>query len=177
LTQALAILTNVADKSITHHLQQKILEQDNGLVTTIQSQSLYKFEAILLAGEEFASTVLNEISATWGSMLYAGATSFWETINGDADFDYAGSLSHGWSAIPAYIFQRYLLGIKPLTPGFKTFTVAPLLSVVNSASGTVHTPYGAIEISWEKNGEIYEGKISHPQNIQLLPPENRSPVK
>jgi hypothetical protein len=35
-------------------------------------------------------------------MLSCGATTFWETILGAEDFNGAGSLCHGWSAIPVY---------------------------------------------------------------------------
>ncbi|MFQ7077041.1 MAG: hypothetical protein ACLRSW_03420 [Christensenellaceae bacterium] len=36
-------------------------------------------------------------------MLKRGATTFWETIKGEADFEGAGSLCHGWSAVPVYV--------------------------------------------------------------------------
>ena len=32
----------------------------------------------------------------------------WETILGDADFDNAGSLCHGWSAMPVYYYNKIL---------------------------------------------------------------------
>ena len=40
-----------------------------------------------------------------GYMLDCGATSFWETIIGEADFGRAGSLCHGWSAMPLYYYN------------------------------------------------------------------------
>lgn len=173
LTQALAILANITDKPNIHILQKKLLQHNNNLVATTLSQSLYKFEAILSTGEEFAGDVFERINNDWGDMLYNGATSFWETLKGQADFSYAGSLCHGWSAIPAYFFQKYLLGVKPLTPAFKNFQVTPLLSVIDSASGVVPTPYGEIKMSWRKSGENYEGRITHPEEIELvLPKEN-----
>jgi hypothetical protein len=168
LTQALAILANITEKHNIHILQKKLLLHNNNLVATTLSQSLYKFEAILSTGEKFARDVFEKINNDWGDMLYNGATSFWETLKGQADFAYAGSLCHGWSAIPAYFFQKYLLGVKPLTPAFKTFQVTPLLSVVESASGVVPTPYGKIKISWRQIGNKYEGKITHPEGIELV---------
>ncbi len=39
------------------------------------------------------------------TLLYNGATSFWETSDGESAFGNAGSLCHGWSAVPAYIYH------------------------------------------------------------------------
>lgn len=41
-------------------------------------------------------------------MLFQGATSYWETSLGEADFDDTGSLCHGWSAVGCYVFDKYL---------------------------------------------------------------------
>jgi hypothetical protein len=41
-------------------------------------------------------------------MLDQGATSFWETLRGWRDFSNAGSLCHGWSAIPILYLARLL---------------------------------------------------------------------
>jgi len=38
-------------------------------------------------------------------MLDRGATAFWETIKGADDFGGAGSLCHGWSALPIYYYE------------------------------------------------------------------------
>ena len=38
-------------------------------------------------------------------MLDHGATTVWEDDEGAAAFDNAGSLCHGWSAIPIYYFH------------------------------------------------------------------------
>jgi len=38
-------------------------------------------------------------------MLDRGATTFWETIKGADDFGGAGSLCHGWSALPIYYYE------------------------------------------------------------------------
>jgi hypothetical protein len=52
---------------------------------------------------------LEDIDRRWGKMLEAGATTFWETEDGYKAFNGAGSLCHGWSAIPVY-YYHILLG-------------------------------------------------------------------
>lgn len=45
-------------------------------------------------------------------MLFGETGTFWETELGAADFGGAGSLCHGWSAIPVYYLQCFF-GEKP----------------------------------------------------------------
>ena len=62
--------------------------------------------------ETYARFVFDTIADQFGSMLYKNATTFWETIVGAYDFDRAGSLCHGWSAIPVYFYLRYCVDQK-----------------------------------------------------------------
>ena len=55
--------------------------------------------------EKYKDHILADIDRRYKRMLDAGATSFWETEKGDRDFDLAGSLSHGWSAMPVYYYS------------------------------------------------------------------------
>ena len=74
------------------------------------SMNIWKYEALLLTNEEkYKDYILNEIRTNYKKMLDAGSTTVWETIDGSAAFRNAGSLCHGWSAVPVYIFHR--LGI------------------------------------------------------------------
>ena len=52
------------------------------------------------------SFILDEIADIWGGMLRNGATTFFETEKGASDFAYAGSLCHGWSAVPVYVYRK-----------------------------------------------------------------------
>ncbi len=81
---------------------------DPKLPVTPATLSMYTFryEALLKKDKEFyKDVILEEIDATYFAMLQKGATSFWETLKGEADFDYAGSLCHGWSAMPVYYYE------------------------------------------------------------------------
>lgn len=70
------------------------------------NMNIFRFDALLAVDKEkYSSFVLQEIDRIYGKMLQEGATSFWETEKGAADFDGAGSLCHGWSAIPIYYYH------------------------------------------------------------------------
>ena len=83
----------------------------------------FKYEALLTRPEQYAEVVFDDIAARWGKMLYQGATSFWETEDGASDFGHAGSLCHGWSAMPVYFYYAYGAGIHLTKEGMKRFPV------------------------------------------------------
>lgn len=83
----------------------------------------FKYEALLTRPEQYAEVVFDDIAARWGRMLYQGATSFWETEEGASDFGHAGSLCHGWSAMPVYFYYAYGAGIHLTKEGMKRFPI------------------------------------------------------
>lgn len=108
----LCVLCGAADDVSTVMMEKLIA--NNGLdregITSISSTlSMYSFryDALLKINEEkYRSVILNDIETTYLYMLRQGATTFWETIKGHADFDNEGSLCHGWSALPVYYYWR-----------------------------------------------------------------------
>jgi len=67
------------------------------------------YDALLLADKEkYKSYVLNQLDEEYGYMLDNGATTFWETLDGEKAFDKAGSLCHGWSTAPIYYYNIIL---------------------------------------------------------------------
>jgi hypothetical protein len=168
LTQSLALLCHIPEKKLAKELRNRLTQLESGLVGTTLGADIYKFEAILENDDEFAKQVKGRIISDWGKMLFEGATSFWETKKGQKDFSGAGSLCHGYSAIPPYIYQAYFLGIKPDEIGFRTFTVNPLTSALCCAEGNIPTPYGAITVSWEKRGKEIVGELKYPEIIKPI---------
>ncbi len=166
LTQALALLSvTVPEEAIARELREKLSRANNSLVRTTLSYALYKYEALLQEQDKYGAIVFDDIAKDWGYMLYNKATSFWETVKGADDFDKGGSLCHGWSAIPAYFFYAYILGVRPLEPGFRRFSALPVKQGADRASGIIPTPYGDIRVDWEKRGSEVEYHIQHPAAI------------
>jgi hypothetical protein len=69
---------------------------------------------------------------------------------------------HGWSALPVYYYHAYVLGIRPLSPGFKTFSVTPYCDRFHHAKGEVMTPYGKIMVEWSRKDNGVELSLKHP---------------
>jgi hypothetical protein len=108
LGNSLAILCGaVSGKDAAAICEQMV---SGGAVSPSLSMNIWRYEALLLTDEKkYRDLILNEIRANYKKMLDAGSTTVWETVNGSSDFDNAGSLCHGWSAVPIYVYHR--LGI------------------------------------------------------------------
>ena len=113
LTQALLLLCGAVPASCYETVLDSLAGRSSvSLLPITLSHSIFKYEALMTRPEKYARFVFNTIADQFGSMLYQNATTFWETIVGAYDFDRAGSLCHGWSAIPVYFYLRYCVDLK-----------------------------------------------------------------
>ena len=111
LTNSLCLLCGAAD-GLDISVILDILAHNGGNIPGIKivpntlSMNSFRFDALLKTDrEKYSKIILDEIDRDYLYMLRNGATSFWETIVGDYDFGYAGSLCHGWSALPIYYYE------------------------------------------------------------------------
>ena len=103
--QSLALLADAVPPEARGAVAKKLMKPSDWTQITL-SQTLYKYEALLAAGGEAAASVVPAVDAEWARMLDQGATSFWEMREGWRAFRNAGSLCHGWSAVPIHIYSR-----------------------------------------------------------------------
>ena len=113
LTQSLLLLCGAVPTIHRGTVLEALAGRSNvSLYPITLSHSIFKYEALMSEPEKYARFVFNTIADQFGSMLYQNATTFWETIIGAYDFDRAGSLCHGWSAVPVYFYLRYCVDLK-----------------------------------------------------------------
>lgn len=107
LTQALMLCSGASDKTRNERIRE-LLSGKNDLVPVTLGSSFYKYEA-LISDISYRQFVFDDIAKKWGDMLFAGATSFWETFTGDDEFTFGGatSLCHGWASLPIYFYYNY----------------------------------------------------------------------
>lgn len=111
------------------------------------------FELLALSQAGDPEAALQRISSYWGEMLDAGATTFWEDFKQEETNHYSmykrpfgRSLCHAWASGPAAIMPMIIFGVRPLEDGWKKFTIKPHLGYLKTASATVPTPHGNIEL-------------------------------
>lgn len=113
LTNSLCLLSGAADGlpqgPILALLADGTVKEGFRAIPCTLSMNCFRFDSLLKADRKtYAPRILDELDRTYLAMLEKGATSFWETVRGEADFGGAGSLCHGWSALPLYYYA--LLG-------------------------------------------------------------------
>ena len=107
LVQALALWCGLVPDSVANVLRKELANDENPWIKVTISHYIYKIDALMAEPETYYAQVNRYIMEIWGSMVYSGSTTFWETIDGGDAFDKAGSLCHGWSAIPIYFWHKY----------------------------------------------------------------------
>jgi alpha-L-rhamnosidase len=116
------------------------------------------FQAAALIDLDAVPEALAQIRTTWGGMLDAGATTCWEAFNAEESGDqhlafygrpFGRSLCHAWGSGPAALLPGWILGIRPLAPGWTRAAVAPRLADLAWACATVPTPLGDLEVCAE----------------------------
>jgi hypothetical protein len=100
-------------------------------------------------------TALDCIRDCWGYMSDKGATACWEKLDtrrpdlveGDATI----SRCHGWSAGPAALFARYLLGARQTEPG-GAVEAKPSLHGLDFVEGAIPTLRGELRVYADRRG-------------------------
>jgi alpha-L-rhamnosidase len=83
----------------------------------------------------------------WANILAQGGTFTWESWDAPAE---GQSESHGWGSQVLVDIVESLLGLQVSAPGASTILIAPPAIGLTSASGTVHTERGAVQIDWKR---------------------------
>ncbi len=105
-TQSAFLTTGMLPQNKLNRLCEALQCEKENLIPVTLSGLALKYEGLLNYCENSKKYILDDIEKIFGKMLYSGATSFWETIYGEADFGDAGSLCHGWSAVACYVLDR-----------------------------------------------------------------------
>jgi len=156
-TNMFAILFDYVDSQKKQMIKENVILNDSVLKITTPYMKFYELAALCEINEK--EKVMQFVKDYWGGMIKLGATTIWEAYDpaqtGDDHYAMYGrpfgkSLCHAWGANPVYLFGKYLLGVKPLSPGYKSYLVEPSLAGLQWIKGKVPTPDGNIEVYADK---------------------------
>ncbi|MDO6446963.1 alpha-L-rhamnosidase C-terminal domain-containing protein [Colwellia sp. 1_MG-2023] len=117
----------------------------------------YLLEALYLhkQTDEALNLLTSKGKRSWFNMLRVGSTITLEAW--DDEFKPNQDWNHAWGAVPGNIVGRYILGIKPIKPGFKQFVIAPQLGSLTFVEGKVPSIVGDI---WLRAEQIIDKQLS-----------------
>lgn len=107
----------------------------------------------------------------WLGMLRQGATMTMECWN--AALKPNQTWGHVWGASPAHIIARYLMGVRPLAPGFTKALIAPQPGGL--AAARLHTPtiHGGIVVQFARTENTFHLEMEIPDGMTA---ESRIPT-
>lgn len=128
----------------------------------------FALEALLTRNEH--SKALGLLHQVWGTMAdesspnYSGA--HWEAMDKHGNpFNHDVSLAHGWSTWPVFLLPRYLAGVHPLEPGWRTIGISPVLAELDEVEYVIESRRGHIKvaISIDKSRESGRMRLTLPE--------------
>ncbi|HYE04034.1 MAG TPA: alpha-L-rhamnosidase C-terminal domain-containing protein [Planctomycetota bacterium] len=147
----------------------------SGALPPVGTPWMRTLEGAALAALGRIDAMLDSVRDTWGGMLDAGATTFWEAWDasqtGDARYAFYGrpfgkSLCHAWAAGPAWLLPTALLGIRPLAAGWSRIAVAPARCDLDWISATVPTPKGPLHVDLDGS----RLRVRAPRGVEVVRP-------
>lgn len=117
LVNSLAILSGVCEtKEERSRIADALTDKNSPLTKISLSMLCFKYDALLCVGDEYKDYILEDIRTKYKVMLDYGSSTVWETE--DVLSHTAGSLCHGWSALPVYYYELFngAKGISALVP-------------------------------------------------------------
>ncbi|MDP6524636.1 MAG: alpha-L-rhamnosidase C-terminal domain-containing protein [Kiritimatiellia bacterium] len=156
---ALGLVPNERKASVVKHVKSR------GMACSVYGAQ-YLLEGLYEAGEEeYALGLMTaKHDRSWWNMIAVGSTVTLEAW----DWKYKNNLdwNHAWGGAPANIIPRYLMGIRPLEPGFKKVLIRPQPGALEKASVKMPTIHGPVHVEFEnKKGEPFRLKVKVPSGV------------
>lgn len=153
--------------------------QSRGMACSVYGAQ-YLLEALYKAGkDDYALQLMTSRSdRSWWHMIELGSTMTLEAW--DAKYKQNLTWNHAWGAAPGNIISRYVLGVRPLEPGYKKLIIAPQPGTLEWLDGRVPTVQGPVTLSYLRNGEHPRLEIRVPMGTTarvLLPVRGANTLK
>lgn len=124
--------------------------QSRGMVCNVYGAQ-YLLEAMFGADkDDYAIQLMSaKTQNSWWHMMELGSTITLESWDSSSkqNLDW----NHAWGSAPANIISQFVLGVRPLEPGYSKILIAPQPGGLKWIRGKVPTPRGAVSVSWNRD--------------------------
>ena len=127
--------------------------QSRGMACSVYGAQ-YLLEAMFKSGkDDYALRLMTaKGERSWPHMIELGSTMTLEAW--DAKYKPNLTWNHAWGAAPANILSRFVLGVRPLSPGCRKILIAPQPGKLASVRGKAPTARGPVTVTVENSGSF-----------------------
>ena len=150
--------------------------QSRGMACSVYGAQ-YLLEALFATGRDGDAIGLMSarVERSWWHMIDLGSTMTLEAW--DASFKKNLTWNHAWGAAPANILSRFVLGVRPLEPGYAKVLIAPQSGPLKWVRGKVPTPHGPVAVSWKDDPRSLEITVPPGTTARVVLPGAFAPAK
>ena len=156
--QALAVITGIASPD-KYPAILKVYETEYHATTYMFK---YVLESLFMMGHP--ELALERMHKMYPTVMRDDCSTLYE------HWEYEGTCNHAWTGSGIIIAGRFFAGIRPLEPGFKSFSVMPQMGTLKEIDATVDTVSGLISVSIRKKGRRTQLTVTVPEGTTAVVP-------
>ncbi len=140
--QALAVVSGLADSSQYPAIREVLRKS----MEASPYMEKYVLESLFMMNA--ADQGLQRMKTRYKDQIQSPLTTLWEGWGIGASGYGGGTYNHAWSGGPLTILSQYTAGLSPITPGWKTWKLAPQPGSLQNLQSVVPTVYGNISVKY-----------------------------
>ena len=152
-------------EAVVANLVEDIRVRQNGHLTTgiIGTAALENALPRYGQAEVMAELMAQTTFPSWGEQIAKGATTVWESWNGDPEDEL--SLNMKMFCSTEVFFYRTLAGISPTSPGYRTIAIRPsVVGGLTDVEAEVKTQSGPVAVAWQRDAGTFAMQVTVPVN-------------
>ena len=152
-------------EAVVANLVEDIRVRHNGHLTTgiIGTAALENALPRYGQAEVMAELMAQTTFPSWGEQIAKGATTVWESWNGDPEDEL--SLNMKMFCSTEVFFYRTLAGISPTSPGYRTIAISPsVVGGLTDVEAEVKTQSGPVAVAWQRDAGTFAMQVTVPVN-------------
>lgn len=154
--QALAVVSGLAGPEKYPAIIKSLAE--NNYSTTYMTR--YALEALCVMGR--ADMALERMHEVYPTVMKDGCSTLYEHRG------FKDSSNHAWTGSGIIVLAENIVGVKPLEPGFRKFSLAPQMGTLKNAELSVPTAFGAINVSLKRSGNKIKATLTVPEGTTAV---------
>ena len=159
---AMAVLADMAKPEYYPHILQVLKEQEHAS----PYMEKYVIEALFKMG--YDDYALERLKKRFTPMTDSELTTLWEGWGIGSEGYGGGTYNHGWSGGGLSLLSKYVAGISPLSPGYDSVEIRPVMGSLKYANAEINTVKGNIKVfNTFKDEHTFVQEIFTPENIGL----------